>query len=154
MVVSENNYSSIRKKDTNVRKLDIIQSMSNNSILRSIANHRHSHLGVGHHTTHHVARNVTTQRHSHVGVNPQTTHHVARNVARHRHSHVGVNPQTTHHVARNVTRQRHSHVGFLSEYDNISLRGGASRAYVDERVAALLAMVVDLQAQIGGGGGV
>ena len=43
--------------------------------------------------------------------------------------------------------------GELSEYNILSLRGGASRAYSDERVAALLAMVVDLQAQIGGGGG-
>ena len=85
MVVSETNFSSIRKKDVNVRKFDLIQSSFNNSIHRS--------------------------------------------TARHRHSHVEVRVEPTH----------------------FSLRG-VSRAYVDERFAALLAMIVDLQAQITGGG--
>ena len=107
MVIAENNYSSVRKKDTNVRVSTQIQSMINNSIHRSIARHRHSHLGVGHHTT--------------------------------------------HHVDRRVTKQRHSHLGVFQECNALTFRGGVSRAYVDDRIAALLAMIVDLQAQIGGG---
>ena len=83
MVLSENNYSSIRKKDVNARIISLIHRTSNTSIHRSTARHQHSH------------------------------------------------------------------VGLLSEYNPLSLRG-ASRAYVDERIAALLAMIVDLQAQIGG----
>ena len=108
MVVSENNYSSMRKTDTKVLKTVQIGTVISTSTHRSVASHRYSHLGVGH--------------------------------------------RTTHHVDRNVARHRHSHVGLLLEYNILSLRGGASKAYVDERVAALLAMVIDLQAQIGGGG--
>ena len=50
---------------------------------------------------------------------------------------------------RTTARHRHSHVGLFQDVHNLSFRG-VSRAYVDERIAALLAMIVDLQAQIGG----
>ena len=51
---------------------------------------------------------------------------------------------------RTTARHRHNHIGLISVANQPFSFRGVSRTYVDERLAALLAMIVDLQAQIGG----